>query len=64
MSGKSGYYKQVVELLLQHNFRMIKAVEGHQIWVKGSIRVCVPLDCKSTLSANAIMQICRIDYIF
>lgn len=65
MTGSGCYYKEVVELLLQHGFRMIKVGMGsYQIWVKGSIRVTVPLPCDSKLYANAIMKACKINHKF
>ncbi len=64
MSASKDYYKQVVELLLQHDFRMIKVGVGYQIWVKASIRVSVPLPFESTQTANAIMKTCKINHKF
>ncbi|MBI3231023.1 MAG: hypothetical protein HYZ45_12885 [Burkholderiales bacterium] len=65
MSSNTDYYKEVVALLLQHDFRMIKVGMGsYQIWGKGSLRVTVPLPCDSKLYANAIMKTCKINHKF
>lgn len=55
----NGFYDLVVEALKNHGFKFLRSGKGsHEIWCSNSglIKVTVSKNCKSRMTANAIMK--------
>lgn len=53
----NGYYKLIIEILLQHGFSKIGQAKGsHEKWGNGHVFTVVPFNCPSRHTANAIMK--------
>lgn len=60
-----GYEKQVIALLLAHQFYLLRAGKGsHAIWSNGKINVTVNHVCASRHTANAILREAGISHKF
>ena len=60
-----GYEKQVIALLMQHGFTLLRAGKGsHAIWSNGKINVTVNHVCASRHTANAILSAAGINHKF
>jgi len=51
-----GFYNQVVAVLKQHGFTLLRQKGSHQRWCRGSLRVTVSTHCDSRHTANIIME--------
>lgn len=61
----NGYYDAVVKALLAQGFSRIKGGKGsHQKWSNGKLTVTVPFNCKSRITANAVMKQAGLDQRF
>lgn len=53
----NGYYAQLVKILREHGFTLLRPGKGsHEIWSKGRIALTVPFNCASRHTANAILK--------
>ncbi len=61
----NGYYSQVIQILREHGFSLIRMGRGsHEIWGRSSTNVTVPFNMPSRHTANAVMKQAGIQHRF
>lgn len=61
----NGYYRQVIEQLKAHGYRLLRSGKGsHEIWSDGKRSTTVSANCQSRHTANEIMKQAGIKHRF